>query len=101
MHLFKCFSTGASSQHLSIGSFEKIGQLRYRTIKGWKRKDQTKVGKKEEKKKKKEKTATKQWGKEVKEIQAISNKEHKKATEQRQFEQEVNQLRTIHACTVD
>ena len=32
MHLFKCFSTSANSQPLSIGSFEKIGQLRYRTI---------------------------------------------------------------------
>ena len=38
--------------------------------------------------------------KEVKEIQAIFNKEHKKATEQRQYEQ-VNQLRTIHLCNVD
>ena len=32
--LLKCFSTSANSQHLSVGSFEKIGiELRYRTIK--------------------------------------------------------------------
>lgn len=52
------------------------------------RKDQTKIGKKKKKKK-------------VREVQAIFNKKHKKATEQRQYDQAVNQLKTIHVCTVD
>ena len=36
--------------------------------------------------------------KEVKEIQAIFNKEHKRATEQRQYEQAVNQLHNNYSC---
>ena len=78
MHCFSALAQMLIRNTCPLADFEKMGQFKYRAIQ-----------------------ITKKYKyKEVKEIQAIFNKEHKKATEQRQYEQ-VNQLRTIHLCNVD